>query len=353
MIRPMPKSINRLSLAALSVELTAAAVPTDIRLIPAGEFRSHDGRPAECAAYVMTAEDGARIAAATAAAQRSRVIDYEHATLHAKTSGIKAPAAGWFKDLEWRADGLWATGVDWTALAVQEIADKAYRYISPVFSYDKTSGRVQNLFHAALTNDPGLDGLGDLAALAALLLPQPNNPQETSVNETLKKLLAALGLQDTATEAEALSALDALKTNVATLTAQVATSQLPDPARFVPVATLTAMQGEYATLQGRLTALSAEVNTGKLDKVIAEGLAAGKLTPATEGWARELGQANLTSLTTYLAAAPVVLAPGATQTNGKGPESGTAALSAIEQEVCDKMAIQLDAYRKTNAAKAA
>jgi hypothetical protein len=35
------------------------------------------------------------------------------------------------------------------------------------------------------------------------------------MNDLLKKLLAALGLQETATEAEALAAVAALKTNVA------------------------------------------------------------------------------------------------------------------------------------------
>jgi phage I-like protein len=324
---------GQVAVAALRVEIPAGQVPTDVRLIPAGEFRSVDGRPTDCSAWVMEAADGERCVAAMAARESALVIDYEHATLHAKRSGSKAPAAGWFKALEWRSDGLWATQIEWTALAAQHIAAREYRYLSPVFAYDPQSGRVRQLLHAALTNDPGLDGLTDLAALAAdLFLPPTTSRGIAPMNELLKKLLAALGLQESATEAEALAALAALKTNVATLSAQVAH---PDPARFVPIATLTALQAEHADAQGRLTALTAEVSAGKIEQAVSDGLTAGKLTPATETWARELGKTNLAALTAFLAAAPVVVALGQTQSGGKGSAgAGGAALSETELAVC-------------------
>lgn len=345
----MKRQTTSLAIAALGVELAAGA-PADIRLIPAGLFRSVDGRPAECAGWQCTDEDGLRLVAEASSRTSPQVIDYEHATLHAKKTGSKAPAAGWFKALEWRpGDGLWAIGVDWTALAAQDIASKAYRFISPVFSYDPKTGRVQKLFHAALTNDPGLDGLTDLAALfanfaAELLLPPTHNPLEISMNELLKKLLAALGLAETATEAEALAAVASIKTNVATLSAQVAA---PDPAKFVPLATLSALQGEYTGLQTRLAALSAEVDGSKLDKVVADGLAAGKLTPATESWARDLGKSNLAQLSTFIAAAPVVVKPGETQTGGQGEGGMIAALSADQKKVCELLGVSEADYQKT------
>ena len=295
----------------------------------------------------MTDEDGARLVADIAARQSACVIDYEHATLLAKTSGTKAPAAGWYERLEWRSgDGLWVIGADWTALAAQEISDRHYRYVSPVFSYDPHTGRVLKLFHAALTNDPGLDGLTDLAALMAdLILTQPN-PQE---DEMLKKLLAALGLQENASETEALSAVSALKSNVAALSAQVGA---PDPAKFAPVAVLTALQGEHAELQGRVAALQAEVDGGKLEKIIDDGLASGKLSPATAGWARELGKSNLASLTTYIETAAVVAKPGDTQSGGQAPGGGIAALSAEQAKVCELFGIAPDDFKKSLAASA-
>ena len=314
----MKRNPISLAIAALGVELNAGA-PADVRLIPSGFFRSVDGRPAECAAWLCTDEDGQRLVAEASARTSPQVIDYEHATLHAKKTGAKAPAAGWFKALEWRpGDGLWAVGVDWTALAAADIASKAYRFISPVFSYDPSTGRVQKLFHAALTNDPGLDGLTDLAALAAELLLPPTNPLEISMNELLKKLLAALGLQESATEAEALAAVASIKTNVATLSAQVAAP--PDPALYAPVSVVTALQAEGAGLKTQLATLSAEIDGAKLSKVIADGLAAGKLTPATEVWARDYGKKDIAGLCNYLASASVVVAPGETQTGGNKPD---------------------------------
>lgn len=314
-------ALPSVAIAALGVELTAGAAPADFRIIPAGEFRSWDGRPAECKAWICTEEDGKRIVAELNALSSKRVIDYEHATLHAKKTGNKAPAAGWFQSAEWRPDGVWLTGVDWTAEAAQEIVEKKYRYVSPVFSYDQKTGRVGSLFHAALTNDPGLDGLTDLAALAAELFLPPIN-QENSMNEMLKKLLAALGLQETATEAEALSAVAALKTNVAALTAQVAEVNSPDPAKFVPIATLTALQGENAGLQTKVAALQAELDGGKLDKLINDAKAAGKITPATEPLMRDIGKKDFAALSKLIDASTPVVKPGQTQTGGQGQEGG-------------------------------
>lgn len=337
-----------IAIAALGMELsTAAEAPVDFRIIPAGEFRAWDGRPTECAAWICLPEDGQRIVADLNARQSPSVIDYEHATLHAKKTGSKAPAAGWFKRAEWRADGVWLVGVDWTAQAAREIVAKAYRLVSPVFSYDAKTGRVEKLFHVALTNDPGLDGLTDLAALAAELLLPPLNPLENSMNELLKKLLAALGLQESATEAEALSAVAGLKTNVASLSAQVAT---PDPARFVPIATLSALQGEHAALQNQLATLSAEVNGGKLDKVVTDGLAAGKLTPATEAWARDLGKKDLAALSAFIAAAPVIVKPNETQTNGQGEQVNGDGLTAAELAVCSATGVAPADFLKTKQA---
>lgn len=346
---PKPNTVA-IALAALSVELPAAAeAPADFRIIPAGSFRSWDGRPKGCAAWVCTEEDGRRIVAELSARGSKRVIDYEHATLRAKKDGTKAPAAGWFQSAEWRDDGLWLIGVDWTVAAAQAIASKEYRYVSPVFPYDPKTGRVQSLFCAALTNDPGLDGLTDLVALAAEIFLPPINPQETSM-DLLKKLLAALGLQESATEAEALSAVAALKTNVVALSAQV---EQPDPAKFIPVATLSALQGEHAELQGRFAALSAEVNGGKLDKLIDEGKAAGKLPPALESWARDLGTKDIAALSAYLDQAAVVVKPGAMQTDGKGAGGEhTAALSAEAKSVCAMLGIPEADYQQTLSASA-
>lgn len=366
--KPIRKAVA-VAIAALSVDLAGAEPPRDFRIIPAGEFRAWDGRPADVPAWICTEEDGRRIVATLQARKSARVIDYEHATLNAKKTGAAAPAAGWFKDAEWRADGVWLIGVDWTALAAQQIVSKEYRYVSPVFPYDKKTGHVLDLYFAALTNDPGVDGLTDLSNLAALAAEIFSDPPTTAENPVNKELLEQLcwllnlpvgsTAEDVATHLSKLitqlktdpvaanSASFDLGGHIAALSAKIAA---PDPAKFVPVATLTALQGENTNLQTQLAALTAEVNGGKLDKMIADGLAGGKLTPAIESWARDLGAANLAALSAFLEKAPVIVAPGQTQTQGKAPAGGTGdgALSAEQLAVCSALGLTKDQFIAAN-----
>lgn len=365
-----PPSIKRaaLAVAALGVDLSglaAGSAPSAFRILPAGEFRAWDGRPADCAAWVCTREDGERIAAAVARQSRSLVLDYEHATLHAARTGNKAPAAAWLKAFEWRDDsdapGLWAVDVDWTVAAASAVADREYRYISPVFTYDPNSGRVLQLLHAALTNHPATDGLTDLAALAA------NFHEENSMEDLLEQLRWLLNLPTAATREEIAAELakirsqilaeqpgmaatsfdlagylGGLRAQVATLSAQVET---PDPAKFVPVAVLSAAQAEAADASAKLAALQAEIGASKVDEAVKAGLAAGKLTPATEAWARELGKSNLAALSAFLDAAPTIVKPGETQSGGSNPGGATAALSADQAKIAELLGVSVEDFR--------
>lgn len=310
---PLPSRSHTALVAALSVSLTAGAAPSEIRLLPAGRFKAADGsgRPAGIAAgWLLDAAGASRLVAAAAARQSDYVIDFEHQTLNAAANGQPAPAAGWYRRLEWReGDGLYAVDVRWTARAAAMIADGEYRYLSPVFAY-ADDGAVLALGPAALTNNPGLDGLTDLSRAAmSALFSQEDSP--------MKELLKALGLPETATEAEAIAALAALRSShTAALTA--ASQAAPDPAKFVEVATLTAVRGELATATAELATFKAERQAGEVDQVVSAALAAGKLTPATETWARALGKSDLAALRAYVEAAPVIAKPGTTQTGGAG-----------------------------------
>ena len=75
--------------------------------------------------------------------------------------------------LEWEEGrGLFA-GVDWTDKARAHIRAGEYRYISPVFAFDRQSGAVLRLICAALTNHPALDGMD---AASATFTPTRNRP---------------------------------------------------------------------------------------------------------------------------------------------------------------------------------
>jgi len=323
-----------------------------VQLLPAGPlFRARDGRPEKLPGYRIDAKIAAALIVKAAERQTPLVVDYEHQTLLAEKNGQPAPAAGWFRTLEWvEGEGLFAIDMEWNTRALEMIAAGEYKFISPVFSFDTKTGAVLEIQMAAITNNPALDGMDAVAAHRFLSPDQP--AEENRMNEMLKKLLAALGLQETATEADALSAVTALKAGadkVSGLETEVAAlkAATPDPEKFAPVATMKALQAEVA-------ALTAKLSGQELDGVIAEALKAGKILPAQETWARGLGGKDLASLKSYLETAPAIV-PTGSQSGGKGAGDGAAdgKLSETDLAVCKQLGIGAEAYLKTKAAETA
>lgn len=342
--------------AALTLEIKPGQ--REQLLIPDGDFRSSDGsgRPVEVPFWRMSALIAERVLARAKSRTAKIVVDYEHQTLRAAENGQPAPASGRIDRSSLRYEaGVGILGViDWTPRGQKYIDDQEYAYLSPVFPYDEKTGEVLALMHFALTNDPGLD---DLVVAALSSVCADFSTEEEPHMTLLQRLLASLGLADNTSEDAVVSTVTALKAaageveglnaKVASLTAQVSA---PDPARFVPVATLTALQAEHATTKSQLVALQAEVDGGKLNKAIEDGLSAGKLTPATEPWARDLGKKDFAALTAFLSAAPVVVKPGETQSGGKG-EAGAGSASTLSAEqlaVCSALGLSHEQFKSAN-----
>ena len=364
-VRIPPSRIPPSRIAVLTLAVKAG---TEIQLLPGGEFRARDGRPHGVKAWRCTAAIARALIERAATRRTPFVIDYEHQTLLSEQNGQPAPAAGWFKTIEWReatveaagqpvGGGLFATDVEWTDKARAMIDSGEYRYLSPVFSFDPNTGDALQILHAALTNVPALDGMAEGAngwARAAARFFAPDQPPEDTkenfgMNERLQQLLAALGLQETATETEALAAVTALKSQadqVAGLESQVAAlkTATPDPEQYVSVDTMKALQASVA-------ALTAKLAGQELDGVVAAALKAGKLLPAQETWARALGSKDLASLETYLETAPAVV-PTRSQTAGRAPggKGDETRLTAEEEAVCKPLGLTAEAYLKTKAA---
>ena len=94
--------MNSTQNAATALQKTA---PSVFRIIPAGAFSANDGR--ENGSWFLS-EHNARLMVVMAMQRKDDyVIDYEHQTLHKRSNDQLAPAAGWFKQLEWRTDGLY------------------------------------------------------------------------------------------------------------------------------------------------------------------------------------------------------------------------------------------------------
>lgn len=382
-----PRSPSAVAIAACTFAVQAAGAADGllrrVQYFPAGPFRSGDTRPDDVPAWRIDAASAARVIERFNArlARKPLVVDYEHQTLHKEKNGQPAPAAGWPKSLEWvEGQGLFGM-VEMTARAAAAIDGKEYLYFSPVFAYSKADGTVLEILMGALTNDPGIQGMQPLslmAAATAAFLPSLDLPQEPSVNPLLKALLAALGLPETTTEEAATAALTALgplqplqaRASVATAactalqlpadaTPEAVTAALtslrkaqdgaPDPAKFVPIESVTALQGQIA-------ALTARQQEADVDALVKPALADGRLLPAMESWARDLGKKDVAALTAYLDKAQPIAALTSTQTGGLPPggtAKGDAQLSAAELAVCTAMGLTPDQYKAGAVATAA
>lgn len=323
----------KLTVAACSFEIDKAKYGR-IQLLPYGKFRATDGRPTDVEAWYVTDTNGADVVALANNQRNPLPIDYEHQIIHSLKNGKEAPSAGWMEYFYFTPQGIFAD-VRWTDKAADYIKNGEYRYISAVFAYD-TDGYVRKIFHAALTNTPALDGMEEAMVAASVNLLQEDNPMD-------KKLLAALcalfALKTDASEAditEKVTALSAAKgdspvdvldvyaklaekeQSVAALSTQVGN---PDPAKFVPVEQVVALQADF-------NALKTSVEADKKAALITAALSQGKLAPALKDWAQSL---SVEALSAYLEKAPAMAAlSGEPQAKGD-PEQKVAALSAAEQ----------------------
>lgn len=339
----------KLTVAACSFEINKAKYGR-IQLLPYGKFRAADGRPTDVEAWYVTDTNGADVVALANNQRNPLPIDYEHQIIHSLKNGKEAPSAGWMEYFYFTPQGIFAD-VRWTDKAADYIKNGEYRYISAVFAYD-TEGYVRKIFHAALTNTPALDGMEEAMVAASVNLLQEDNPMD-------KKLLAALCtlfvLKADASEAditEKVTALSAAKgdssvdvldvyaklaekeRSVAALSTQVGN---PDPAKFVPVEQVAALQADF-------NALKTSVEADKKAELITAALSQGKLAPALKDWAQSL---SVEALSAYLEKAPAMAAlSGEPQAKGD-PEQKVVALSAAESAAAKALGLSEKDYMAT------
>lgn len=362
--------------AAIAVLASSVSSGNEIQLLPAGQFRATDGRPKDVKYWFIDAAAAASIIEAFSAINNRIVIDYEHQTLRTVDNGQPAPAAGWFKKLEWReGDGLYAVDVEWTERAKEHIDAKEYLYISPVFSYDKKTGTVKRILNAALTNNPALDGMDEVALMAASKLLNDQSQMEAltmDVEEILKQLRWMFNLPTMATADEILAelqkAVDKIKadapeeaaanfnliahleklgTDLAAATSEIVSLKdaTPDPAKYVSVDAMQAVQTQLAELQK-------QVNEGHVEDLVTTALTEGKLLPAQEAWARELGGKDIAELRAYLDTAQPIAPLTKTQTTGNPAGGQAGELTEEELSICTQMGVSPEDYKKTKEATA-
>lgn len=265
--------------AYLSPWENQAEPPEWIHLLPAGEFRGADGR----GPYFNN--DVAAVMAASLADGNKLPLDINHAIDLAAGEGEDTPAQGWIVAMESRDDGIWGR-VEWTAAGDFAIRMKSYGFISPVFLHTlQAPYTITQILRAALVNNPNLKMLKSLHS----------QNQEAVMLEQLRK---ALGLPETATEADVLAAVssahsarskyDALLKRVGGLvstdgdeTAVVTALQ----SRLTSSAAggddvVKSLNSQIATLNSELATIKASHAQDRAISVIDEAIKTGKLFPA-------------------------------------------------------------------------
>lgn len=246
--------MNALTARACNFALDGSPPPDWIQLLPAGPaITGSDGR-------AWTLPDPAALLTEFTARNKPLVVDWEHASEHRALQGLDAPAAGWIDRLETRDGAIWGH-VEWTPKAAQQIADREYRFLSPAFTYKKSSNRIVALVSAGLTNQPNLN-------LTALNREESPMPFPTAV-------CSALALPAGADEPAVIAAIADL--------ARAANRPQADPdlARFVPRPDYDAALNRANTAEAKLAEIEKAQLNQQIETALNQALQAGQICPAT------------------------------------------------------------------------
>lgn len=234
----------------IALALNAEAAPDWIELIPAGpNVVGADGRS-------WRMEDPSGLADAFNQAARPAPLDWEHAGLLRGAKGERAPAAGWIEQLDARNGAIWGR-VSWTDDGRRDVESRGYRFVSPVFAFNRANKRITAFRGAGLTNTPNL-------TLAALN--RADNTIEDDMD--LTHITAALGLDAGASANQIVTAINRRADDLSTATAA---AQRPDPDKWIS-------KSEYDLALNQLETYrqaEADAHTAKIEQVVDAVIAVG------------------------------------------------------------------------------
>jgi phage I-like protein len=255
------------------------------------------------------------------------VIDYEHQSLQ----GDRAPAAGWIKELEARADGLWAR-VEWTPQAREHLLKREYRYFSPVLRLDPETRKPLSLMHLGLTNVPAIKHLPPLVAkqedgevLAAETQTLKIDAGEGAVIEAARRqeLATALELPEEASWPEIVGVVQALKAGAA----------------------------GAGDLRQEVAALKSRLLEEKASRAVDESMKAGKVTPAQKEWALEYCRRDPEGFQAYVRRAPKVIPVGEELRFNRREAVVREGLLPEELALCRALKVKPEEYLKAKGGK--
>ena len=295
-----------------------SGVPEVIRVLPKGHVSSTKGD------FEVDDRDIAGIIRQFKARRLDLVIDYEHQTL----SDVQAPAAGWIKDLYPGEDALMAR-VEWTKKGREYIANKEYRYLSPVVLVRKADQHAAVFHSAALTNTPAITGMFAIINSDALSIEEEEEPRME-----LSALIELLGLEEGTAEEDVLKRIKELtqqaaeegqggqegKEGPAKEGTQLVANKtvldllgLPEDARTEDVtARIMAFKAGDSVLQRRVAELEKQAASQKAEELVGLAMKDGKLSPAQKEWAVAYALSDPKGFAKFVEKAPVVVPMGKT-----------------------------------------
>ena len=295
-----------------------SGVPEVIRVLPKGHVSSTKGD------FEVDDRDIAGIIRQFKARRLDLVIDYEHQTL----SDVQAPAAGWIKDLYPGEDALMAR-VEWTKKGREYIANKEYRYLSPVVLVKKADQHAAVFHSAALTNTPAITGMFAIINSDALSIEEEEEPRME-----LSALIELLGLEEGTAEEDVLKRIKELtqqaaeegqggqegKEGPAKEGTQLVANKtvldllgLPEDGRTEDVtARIMAFKAGDSALQRRVAELEQQAASQKAEELVGLAMKDGKLSPAQKEWAVAYALSDPKGFAKFVEKAPVVVPMGKT-----------------------------------------
>jgi len=319
---PVPADLTLLVLT------DAGQAPEWIRLLPTGDVRSTRGD------FVVDPAAIDAILAAHVARGIDTVIDYEHQTLGGEFQSPDgtAPAAGWIREFSVREDGLWGRA-EWTPRGAALVANREYRYHSPVPLVDKKTRRAIALHSIALTNDPAILGMTPIVNKAGI-------NEEDGMNG-LKELL---GLPADANEETILAAVKDLQSF---RTDTVAALELQDGTGAAVQAGVLALKNRLATAPTAeaFAELKTRLDRREADDLVGRAVKDGKLSPTMVEAATRLALTDRGAFAAFLEKAPKVVPVG--QVVEPGPTAkGSDGLDDAERVVCKSLGLTAETFKK-------
>lgn len=319
----------------------AGLAPDWIELIPGGfDVRGRDGR-----AWINPDPQG--VVTATAAQDQPLPLDWEHATETRAPQGLEAPAAGWVEETAVRDGGAIWGRVDWTLRGRAAVEGREYRFVSPVFAFDKITGVIRKLVSVGLTNTPNLllTALNREGQDRQELHREP--PENTLSIATV--LATALGLSASATDDQIVAAVNE---SIAANRAQSgkAGDRQVDLTSYAPRADLDAAVNRASVAEAALAQRTKADHDKAIETAINAAQDAGKIIPASAEQYRAMckEEGGLERFNALVPTLPVIA--GAAESRAQNRAEDTSAGSGLtdeERAVCRALGQDETTFKST------